>query len=184
MAFHGLRGMYISPKGQRFSGAIRSIAARAPLNGNGFALWGGLFATFDCALTSVRGRDDMWNPILAGGFTGAALAARAGKRAMVNNFAVGAVLLAAIEGLNHFITKMTSGGAQENALVQSMDKAEKQKHKQRIKLNADPAATGSMLSDSTTINFGSFVSPTYSVVKTGFGSRDYTFSRDFVENRL
>ena len=42
----------------------------------GFAMWGGLFSTFDCALLAIRQKDDPINPIMSGAITGGVLAAR------------------------------------------------------------------------------------------------------------
>ena len=41
-----------------------------------FAVWGGLFSTFDCALVALRQREDPWNAIASGALTGGILAAR------------------------------------------------------------------------------------------------------------
>ena len=41
-----------------------------------FAVWGGLYSTFDCALISIRDKEDPWNSICSGAITGAVLAAR------------------------------------------------------------------------------------------------------------
>ncbi len=41
-----------------------------------FAVWGGLFSTFDCALVHIRQKEDPWNSITSGALTGAVLAAR------------------------------------------------------------------------------------------------------------
>ena len=41
-----------------------------------FAVWGGLFSTFDCCLMGLRGKEDPWNSIGSGAITGAVLAAR------------------------------------------------------------------------------------------------------------
>ena len=45
------------------------------ITGN-FAVWGGLFSTFDCCLMGIRGKEDPWNSIGSGAITGAVLAAR------------------------------------------------------------------------------------------------------------
>ena len=45
------------------------------MTGN-FAVWGGLFSTFDCCLMGIRGKEDPWNSIGSGAITGAVLAAR------------------------------------------------------------------------------------------------------------
>lgn len=41
-----------------------------------FAVWGGLFSTFDCCLIKLRNKEDPWNSIGSGALTGAVLAAR------------------------------------------------------------------------------------------------------------
>ena len=71
-------------------------------------MWGGLFSTFDCTLVALRKKEDPWNSIISGATTGGVLAARGGWRAAGRSAAVGGVLLAMIEGLNIFLTKMMS----------------------------------------------------------------------------
>ena len=73
-----------------------------------FAVWGGLFSTFDCSLVGIRKKEDPWNSIISGAATGGVLAARGGWRAAGRSAAVGGVLLAMIEGLQIFMTKMLS----------------------------------------------------------------------------
>ena len=71
-------------RGDQFRGAIDLCKARAPVVGGNFAVWGGLFACFDCTLTAVRHKEDPWNSILAGAATGGTLAVRgAWRRARV-----------------------------------------------------------------------------------------------------
>jgi import inner membrane translocase subunit TIM17 len=41
-----------------------------------FAVWGGMFSTFDCALIGIRGKEDPFNAIASGFLTGGVLAAR------------------------------------------------------------------------------------------------------------
>ena len=41
-----------------------------------FAVWGGMFSTFDCCLMYARGKEDPWNSIGSGALTGAVLMAR------------------------------------------------------------------------------------------------------------
>ena len=48
-----------------------------------FAVWGGLYSTFDCALISIRDKEDPWNSIASGAITGAVLAARNGVKASI-----------------------------------------------------------------------------------------------------
>jgi uncharacterized membrane protein len=73
-----------------------------------FGVWGGLFSTFECCLMGVRRKEDPWNSIGSGALTGAVLAARGGPSAAVSAAAIGAVLLALIEGVGIAITRMTA----------------------------------------------------------------------------
>lgn len=43
-----------------------AIKARAPVLGGNFGVWGGLFGTYDCAVKSIRQKEDPWKyfPIL------------------------------------------------------------------------------------------------------------------------
>ena len=95
-----------SPRGERLIGSIQGVKARAPVVGGNFAVWGGLFSTFDCSLVAIRRKEDPWNSIASGALTGGVLAARGGWRAAGRSAAFGGVLLAMIEGLNIFLTKM------------------------------------------------------------------------------
>ena len=52
--WHFGKGAWQSPKGTRLMGAIGNCAARAPVMGGQFAVWGGLFACCDCTLTAIR----------------------------------------------------------------------------------------------------------------------------------
>lgn len=78
------------------------------LSAGNFAVWGGLFSAFDCTLVAIRKKEDPWNSIFSGAATGGVLAARGGWRAASKSAAVGGVLLAMIEGLQIFLTKMLS----------------------------------------------------------------------------
>lgn len=71
-----IRGMWFSPKKERFYGGVLLLKKRAPVLGGSFALWGGLFSMTDCALIHVRQTQDYINPIVAGFFTGGFLAIR------------------------------------------------------------------------------------------------------------
>ena len=50
---------------------MQAIRREAPRIGGSFAVWGGLFSTFDCTLVAVRHKEDPWNSIAAGALTGA-----------------------------------------------------------------------------------------------------------------
>ncbi|KAL6944613.1 translocase of the inner membrane [Hanseniaspora vineae] len=97
--WHGIKGFRNSPGGERLSGARMAIKARAPVVGGNFGAWGGLFSTFDCAVKAVRKREDPWNAVIAGFFTGGSLAIRGGWRATRNGAITCACLLGLIEGV-------------------------------------------------------------------------------------
>jgi import inner membrane translocase subunit TIM17 len=104
--WHGIKGFRNSPYNERLIGSVTAIKARAPVLGGNFGVWGGLFSSFDCAVKGVRRKEDPWNAIIAGGFTGGSLAVRGGPRA-IRNGAIGcAILLAVIEGVGIGIQRM------------------------------------------------------------------------------
>ena len=73
-------------------------------------VWGGLFSTFDCSVKSLRGhKEDPWNSIIAGFFTGGSLAIRGGYKASRNGAIGCAVLLGVIEGVGIGFQKMFAG---------------------------------------------------------------------------
>mmetsp|Transcript_11859 Transcript_11859/g.23855 ORF Transcript_11859/g.23855 Transcript_11859/m.23855 type:complete len:239 (-) Transcript_11859:813-1529(-) len=117
--WHFGKGAWQSPKGTRLMGAIGNCAARAPVMGGQFAVWGGLFACCDCSLTAIRQKEDPWNSILSGGATGGILAARAGPKAMASAAVIGGVLLALIEGMgiwmNNYFAQQPMGMEDPNA---------------------------------------------------------------------
>ncbi|KAL6144773.1 hypothetical protein ACLB2K_055463 [Fragaria x ananassa] len=51
---HFFKGIYNSPKGARLVGAYHTVRKNAPLVGVRFAVWGRLFATFDCTMEYVH----------------------------------------------------------------------------------------------------------------------------------
>lgn len=106
--FSCVKGWRNSPSGHRLMGSISAIKTRAPVLGGNFAVWGGLFSTFECCLMGIRRKEDPWNSIGSGALTGAVLAARGGPSSAVQAAAVGAVLLALIEGVGIAITRMTA----------------------------------------------------------------------------
>lgn len=107
-AFHVIRGSWNAPSNSRFVGGINAMAARGPVLGGQFAVWGGMFACCDCTLTAIRQKEDPWNSIISGATTGGILAARAGPKAVAQAAAIGGVLLALIEGMGIMITKSMS----------------------------------------------------------------------------
>lgn len=108
--WHGIKGYRNSPYGERRIGAITAVKMRAPVLGGNFGVWGGLFSTFDCAVKGVRKKEDPYNAIIAGFFTGGSLAIRGGYKAARNGAIGCAVLLAVIEGVGIAFSKMMAGG--------------------------------------------------------------------------
>ncbi|KAL6767402.1 TIM17 [Auxenochlorella protothecoides x Auxenochlorella symbiontica] len=106
--WHLFKGMKNSPSGARFRGGIDSIRREAPKIGGSFAVWGGLFSTFDCTLLALRKKEDPWNSIGAGALTGGFLQLRTGLRSAARSAAFGGVLLGMIEGVGILLTRMTA----------------------------------------------------------------------------
>ncbi|KAL9002399.1 MAG: hypothetical protein Q9188_004670 [Gyalolechia gomerana] len=104
--WHGVKGFRNSPYGERRIGAITAVKARAPVLGGNFGVWGGLFSTFDCAVKGIRKKEDPYNAIIAGFFTGGSLAIRGGMKAARNSAIGCAILLAVIEGVGIGIQRM------------------------------------------------------------------------------
>eukprot|EP00884_Botryococcus_braunii_P020194 jgi/Botrbrau1/6859/Bobra.152_2s0018.1 len=106
--WHLLKGIKNSPSGARFRGGIEAVRREAPKIGGSFAVWGGLFSTFDCTLVALRRKEDPWNSIAAGALTGGFLQLRTGLRSSAKSAAFGGALLAMIEGLGILLTRMTA----------------------------------------------------------------------------
>jgi len=107
-AFHFLKGTYNSPKGERFIGGTQAVRMNAPRVGGSFAVWGGLFSTFDCTMVYLRQKEDPWNSIMAGAATGGFLQMRQGLGAASRSALFGGVLLALIEGAGIMLNKVMS----------------------------------------------------------------------------
>ncbi|KAL8273256.1 hypothetical protein Esti_002757 [Eimeria stiedai] len=96
--WHFAKGWRNSPKSDKLSGAMFSGSLKSPAVGSAFATWGGIFCAFDCTLAYARGgKEDSWNPVIAGAATGGVLSMRSGWRSCARNAAVGGVLLGIIE---------------------------------------------------------------------------------------
>lgn len=102
------KGYRNSPVGSRFTGSLSAVKVRAPVLGGNFAVWGGLYSSFDCLLIHVRDKEDPWNSIGSGAITGAVLAARNGPKASLAAAAVGGIILAVIEGVGIAINRGVS----------------------------------------------------------------------------
>ncbi|KAK9055017.1 hypothetical protein SSX86_026096 [Deinandra increscens subsp. villosa] len=107
-AFHFLKGTYHSPRGDRLKGGIDAVRMNAPRVGGSFAVWGGLFSTFDCTMVYVRQKEDPWNSIIAGAATGGFLQMRQGLGPATRSAVFGGVLLALIEGAGIMLNKFLS----------------------------------------------------------------------------
>lgn len=106
--WHLLKGMKNAPSGGRMRGGIESIRREAPRIGGSFAVWGGLFSTFDCTLVAIRKKEDPWNSIAAAALTGGLLQLRTGVRSAAKSAAFGGILLGMIEGVGILLTRVTA----------------------------------------------------------------------------
>ncbi|EIW72008.1 mitochondrial import inner membrane translocase subunit [Tremella mesenterica] len=104
--WHGIKGARNSPRGERLTGSLSAIKARAPVLGGNFGVWGGLFSTFDCAVKGYRQKEDPWNAIISGFLTGGSLAARAGPRSALGSAVGCGVLLGVFEGVGVLMNRM------------------------------------------------------------------------------
>ncbi|XP_054809866.1 mitochondrial import inner membrane translocase subunit TIM17-2-like [Prosopis cineraria] len=117
-AFHFLKGLYNSPKGSRLIGGSQAVRLNAPRVGGSFAVWGGLFSTFDCTMVYLRQKEDPWNSIIAGAATGGFLCMRQGLGASARSAAFGGVLLALIEGAGIMLNKFLSAQQQMPIMIE------------------------------------------------------------------
>ena len=62
--FHSVKGARNAPRGERLAGAVEAVKANARRLGGSFAVWGGLFSTFDCCLIAIRNKEDPYNSIV------------------------------------------------------------------------------------------------------------------------
>ena len=140
--WHFFKGLRNSPRGARLLGAIDAVKISAPALGSSFAVWGGLFSTFDCALVGLRGKEDPWNAIASGAITGGVLSIRAGPAAAAKSAVIGGVFLALIEGVGIAMTRMTADLGPNPEEIQRMQQemAELQKKQQRERDAAAAAA--------------------------------------------
>lgn len=117
-AFHFLKGLYNSPKGERFIGGTQAVRMNAPRVGGSFAVWGGLFSTFDCTMVYVRQKEDPWNSIISGAATGGFLQMRQGLGPATRSAVFGGVLLAMIEGAGIVLGKFLSDQQQIPVMIE------------------------------------------------------------------
>merc|ERR1739845_90760 len=95
------KGAYTAPKGfrSRFSGAWQNTRLRAPRYATNFAAWGFCFSSAECTMIYLRKKEDPINTITAGVASGAVLAARQGRGAMIVSGIFGGIILGVIEGV-------------------------------------------------------------------------------------
>eukprot|EP00245_Coleochaete_scutata_P005307 TRINITY_DN18762_c0_g1_i1.p1 TRINITY_DN18762_c0_g1~~TRINITY_DN18762_c0_g1_i1.p1 ORF type:complete len:257 (+),score=35.05 TRINITY_DN18762_c0_g1_i1:209-979(+) len=104
--WHFFKGLKNSPRGDRLLGGVQAVRMNAPRIGGSFAVWGGLFSTFDCSMVYMRQKEDPWNSIAAGAATGGFLSLRSGLRASAKSAAFGGILLALIEGAGIMLNRL------------------------------------------------------------------------------
>ena len=150
--WHGFKGFRNSPRGERWSGSLTSIKARAPIIGGNFAVWSGLFNAVDCAIAGVREKEDGWNPIIAGASTGAILAGRSGPKAMMVSAIFGGCILAVMEGVGALINRMNSEAYKPQAPVLPDNILQQSSTKEEIIKEGDHELLKDELSNKTIVN--------------------------------
>jgi len=144
--WHFGKGMWNSPKGDRFVTALYSARARGPILGGNFAVWGGTFSCFDCSLQYLRHKDDHWNAISSGFLTGGVLAARGGWKSAGRNALFGGVLLAIIEGCIALVMRSSSATPREQQLqMLEMEKEEKRRQQEMSAIDAAGGNRGGLM---------------------------------------
>jgi import inner membrane translocase subunit TIM17 len=128
--FYFFKGFYNAPSRERFKGALTAIKNRAPILGGSFALWGGIFSTFDCSFIYFRQQESPINAILAGFLTGGLLAIRAGFQIAWRNALAGGVILSIIEGVNVAYTSMML--RQQALMMQEVSKLQEERMKRQM----------------------------------------------------
>ena len=102
--FHFVKGAKNAPRGERLKGAYLHMRQRGPVIGGNFAVWGGLFSTFECLLIKAGGQENATTAITSGALTGGVLAIRGGAGAALRSAAFGGIFLALIEGCSVMLT--------------------------------------------------------------------------------
>lgn len=143
--WHFGKGMYNSPKGDRFVTAMFQAKARGPILGGNFAVWGGTFSTFDCTLQYLRHKDDHWNAIASGFLTGGTLAARGGWKSAGRNALFGGILLAVIEGCMALVMRNTAVTPRDQQLqMLEMEKDEQRRRELAERSRGNGESSGGM----------------------------------------
>ncbi|PWA65276.1 translocase inner membrane subunit 17-2 [Artemisia annua] len=147
-AFHFLKGTYNSPKGERFMGGTQAVRMNAPRVGGSFAVWGGLFSTFDCTMVYVRQKEDPWNSIIAGAATGGFLSMRQGLGPASRSAIFGGVLLAMIEGAGIMLNKLMSAPQNLPPMEEAPPNMSPIPMGHQVNLDGLPSSSSSTTSDS------------------------------------
>jgi import inner membrane translocase subunit TIM17 len=98
-------------------------------------MWGGIFSMTDCALISFRRMDDWKNAVVAGGITGGFLAIRGGLSVALKQAAIGAMILAMIEGVSNLF--MAFSLRQQHQMMRDMQAAELARMQQMTKVGGE-----------------------------------------------
>jgi len=135
--WHGFAGLRHAPSGSRLKSSASRIASRVPVMAGGFAMWAMTYSLYECAFSSARGKEDMWNPIMSGAMTGGTLALRAGPRVAAGQFVLGGAILAGIEGFSvwvnrYFIPMMSQDATKQDWLEPPVDVLWKHRHSSGI----------------------------------------------------
>lgn len=133
--FYFFKGLFNSPKKERFFGGIQHLKRRAPVLGGNFGLWAGLFSCFDCAFMYARNKEDIYNPIASGFLTGGVLAIRAGTRVALRNAIFGGVILAMIELVSSIMMKMQKKSELEFQNAKIQEEVQKEKARRSREMN-------------------------------------------------
>ncbi|CAL1127103.1 unnamed protein product [Cladocopium goreaui] len=96
-----VRSLRDFPKGHRLSGAFAAAQTRAPVLGSTFAMWSGLFHSFDCAVSQrhldPQGARSSVDAAFCGFLTAGVLSLRQGPRVASINAMFGAFCVAFID---------------------------------------------------------------------------------------
>jgi len=128
--FYFAKGFINSPSRERLRGAMIALKYRAPILGGSFAMWGGLFSSFDCWMMRQRAKDDALNAITAGAITGGVLAIRAGWKVAARNAVAGGLILAVIEGVNAGYTNLML--RQQMLMMQEVNKLQDERMQRQM----------------------------------------------------
>lgn len=65
-----------------------------------------MYSTYDCTVKGIRGKEDAWNPIIAGFLTGGSLAVRSGPKAALAGAVGCGILLGVFEGVGVLMSRV------------------------------------------------------------------------------